>query len=174
VIIKEGKMGDTWEKAEDEMYCSSCGEIIKQTAEICPKCGVRLKPAPAKEKNKFEDSKKNGFEYFVDAMKKYAVFRGRARRAEFWWFTLFLVLISCVAEVINAIVFTEDSLQSRLFSNIVSLVFLLPNLAVSWRRMHDLGKSGAYTFVPIYSIILFATAGVAGPNEYGPDPKQVL
>jgi len=164
-------MGDNWEKAEDEMYCSSCGEIIKQTVEICPKCGVRLKPALVQRKNKFENSKKNGFEYFVDAMKKYAVFRGRARRAEFWWFTLFFVLISCVAEVINSIV-VEDSVQNRWFSNIVSLVFLLPNLSVSWRRMHDLGKSGAFTFIPIYNIILSATAGVTGPNEYGPDPKE--
>ena len=38
-------MSDTQEKAPDEMFCSSCGAVIKKEAEICPKCGVRQNPS---------------------------------------------------------------------------------------------------------------------------------
>jgi TM2 domain-containing membrane protein YozV/predicted RNA-binding Zn-ribbon protein involved in translation (DUF1610 family) len=41
-------MNDVREKHSDEMFCSSCGEVIKKEAEICPKCGVRHKQAPSK------------------------------------------------------------------------------------------------------------------------------
>ena len=169
-------MSDLWEKAEkaeDEMFCSSCGEVIKKAAEVCPRCGVRYKRAAPVQK-------KSGWMYFADAMKKYAVFKGRARRAEYWWFTLFVALISSFIEIIIALlisVLSDDIVSSGIsenkwIHNLVSLAFLLPTLAVGWRRMHDVGKPGPYIFIPIYSFILAVTAGNAGPNEYGPNPKD--
>jgi len=109
---------------------------------------------------------KNGLDYFADAMKKYVVFKGRARRAEYWWFTLCYIVISVIAGLVGTIVFHNDWLQ-----DIVNLAFLLPGLAIGWRRMHDVGKSGVFIFIPIYNLILACTPGVTGPNEYGPDPK---
>jgi uncharacterized membrane protein YhaH (DUF805 family) len=109
---------------------------------------------------------KNGLDYFTDAMKKYVVFKGRARRAEYWWFTLCVIVISVITGLVGTIVFHNDWLQ-----DIVNLAFLLPNLAIGWRRMHDVGKSGVFIFIPIYNLILACTPGVTGPNEYGPDPK---
>lgn len=52
-----------------------------------------------------------------------------------------------------------------------SLAVLLPNIAVAIRRMHDVGKSGWYCLIPIYNIILAATDGEKGSNQYGEDPK---
>ena len=126
------------------MFCEKCGAQVADDQRFCPKCSV----------------KKNAFVYFTDALKKYVVFKGRARRAEYWWFSLFVFVISLILGLIN------EWLQS-----IVSLAFFLPGLSVGWRRMHDVGKPGGFAFIPIYSLILACTAGVEGPNEYGPDPK---
>jgi len=105
--------------------------------------------------------------YFVEAMKKYVVFKGRARRAEYWYFTLCVLLISIIAVIIDYKLHTDSLVQ-----NIVSLGILIPSLSVAWRRMHDVGKPGGYCFIPIYNFILSVSAGDTGPNEYGPDPKE--
>lgn len=62
---------------------------------------------------------------------------------------------------------------------IYSLFVLLPSIAVGVRRLHDIGKSGWWMFIVfipiiggIYLLVLFATEGDNGSNEYGPDPKQ--
>ena len=49
---------------------------------------------------------------------------------------------------------------------------MIPSLAVAVRRMHDVGKSGWYMLIPIYSFILAITEGEKGTNQYGPDPKS--
>jgi uncharacterized membrane protein YhaH (DUF805 family) len=56
-------------------------------------------------------------------------------------------------------------------SIIYSLGTIVPALAVSVRRMHDVGKSGWYILIPIYNLVLACTNGDTGTNEYGPDPK---
>jgi uncharacterized membrane protein YhaH (DUF805 family) len=126
------------------------------------------------------ETKKNPLQYFAEAVKKYAVFSGRARRAEFWWFVLFYLIIPATANYIG----TKLGMESvtigfldnhdtglNLLGNIANLFFLLPGLSVGIRRMHDLGKSGWYVLIPIYDIALWATAGNAGSNQYGADPK---
>jgi uncharacterized membrane protein YhaH (DUF805 family) len=111
----------------------------------------------------------NPWEYFVAAMKKYGVFTGRARRAEFWWFALFSGIISFVADFIGGFVMG----LGRIPGNIAALFFLLPGIAVAIRRMHDVGKSGWYCLIPIYGwIVLPVTEGNRGPNQYGHDPKD--
>ena len=158
ICPKCGVPKEKW-RMNAEVFCSSCGEKIRKEAEICPKCGVRQKSAPV--------VNKMGWLFFADAMKKYAVFSGRARRAEFWWYCVCVFSISCAAWLISTYI-----VGSYIFSNIVSLAFLIPGLAVSWRRMHDVGQPGGFCFIPIYNIILAATAGERGGNQYGPDPKQ--
>ncbi len=114
------------------------------------------------------------FNYFKECITtKYADFNGRARRKEYWYFILFIYIF------IFAISFLVAAL-SDLFSgieNILMLIFylglLVPSGAVTWRRMHDLGKSGFYSLIPIYNIILACTDSQPGENEYGPNPKGV-
>jgi uncharacterized membrane protein YhaH (DUF805 family) len=101
---------------------------------------------------------------------KYAEFVGRARRSEYWWFFLFVLLVDVV---VSRLSFT--------LSMVASLALLVPNLAVGVRRLHDTGKSGWYLLVgliPIVGwiivIVWLATEGDPNPNEYGESPKAAL
>jgi uncharacterized membrane protein YhaH (DUF805 family) len=113
--------------------------------------------------------------WFMTALKKYIVFSGRSRRAEFWYFYLGYMIIAIVASLIDLI------FRTSLFTIIVSLALVLPTLGVSIRRMHDLGKSGWWILInliplvgSIWYIVLAATEGQPAANQYGPDPKQTL
>lgn len=103
--------------------------------------------------------------YFLKVLKNYATFTGRARRSEYWYYILFCVLIGAALSVIGLLI------KTTLLSNIYSLALLVPTIAVSIRRMHDVGKSGWFILIPIYNIILACTEGEHGDNQYGPDPK---
>lgn len=106
------------------------------------------------------------FNWYVIVLKKYAVFEGRARRSEYWYFTLVNILISI------GLMFLGYSVGNEYLENIYSLAVLVPSIAVGVRRMHDVGKSGWFLLIPIYNLILACTDGEVGNNEYGPDPKR--
>ncbi len=112
-------------------------------------------------------------------MRQFADFEGRARRTEYWMFTLFYMLM-LVATMFLMMIGGDAaaSMGSILFLG-VALVHLIPGISVAVRRLHDTGKSGwlyLVGFIPLVgSIILlvfFCTEGQVGPNEYGPDPKD--
>jgi uncharacterized membrane protein YhaH (DUF805 family) len=111
--------------------------------------------------------------YYFEVLKKYAVFKGRARRSEYWYFFLFNIIASILLGIIDYSVGTyNEELGSGLFETIYSLGIIIPSIAVGVRRMHDVGKSGWFLLIPIYNLILAITEGDAGENEYGPDPKN--
>ena len=108
--------------------------------------------------------------YYLSVFKKYATFSGRARRSEYWYFGLFnLIIVYGLAFLAGA---TQVSLMNVLLV-IYYLVSLIPGIAVSVRRMHDVGKSGWYILIPIYNLVLACTNGTVGENAYGEDPKGV-
>ena len=131
------------------------------------------------------------FHYYLAVLKKYAVFSGRARRAEYWYFFLANFLISLVIRgaisigtirtfrAIVSIIGTGSEGVSipgwiyplSIFYTIYALAVLIPSIAVGVRRMHDINKSGWFILIPIYNIALAATDGTKGDNKYGPDPK---
>ncbi len=107
---------------------------------------------------------------FTDAIKtcfnKYADFNGRAKRPEYWWYWLFIFLVSLA---IGAL--------SRSASGLFSLVTLLPSLAVGARRLHDTDRSGWWQllwFIPIIGwivlLVFFVSEGSAGDNRFGSPP----
>ncbi|MFT4780037.1 MAG: uncharacterized membrane protein YhaH (DUF805 family), partial [Flavobacteriales bacterium] len=67
--------------------------------------------------------------------------------------------------------FVSGLMQVPQLVNIYSFAVLIPSIAVGVRRMHDVGKSGWFLLIPIYSLILACTDGINGDNEYGADPK---
>lgn len=104
--------------------------------------------------------------YYLKVLQNYVNFKGRARRAEYWYFFLFNVIVSSIVGFIGGLI------NFGLLSTLYSFAVLLPSIAVGVRRMHDVGKSGWFILIPIYNFILAVTAGDSGENEYGPDPKE--
>ena len=118
---------------------------------------------------------------FGDAVRsvlsKYACFTGRARRSEYWYFILFEMIVSgALTGAASLFGFRESTVEA--LSSLLSLALLLPGLGVTWRRLHDIGKSGAnyfWVFLPfigwILLLIWLCRDGDRGPNRFGPDPK---
>ncbi|TDM00592.1 MAG: DUF805 domain-containing protein [Flavobacteriaceae bacterium] len=112
-------------------------------------------------------------EWFIKCMKQYADFKGRSRRQEFWMFQLICILIEIILDLptLLGIPFSIEQF-TVIVSSIFSWATLIPSLAVGWRRMHDIGKSGWYILFPFYNIYLAAKNGDEGTNQYGLDPKN--
>ncbi len=73
---------------------------------------------------------------------KYAIFSGRASRSEFWWFALFVFIISIIAWIIDVMIFGYSSEVTGPMGWIITVATALPSLAVGARRLHDINKSG--------------------------------
>lgn len=85
----------------------------------------------------------NDVNWFIQAIKKYAVLEGRARRKEYWYFILFYFLFYFVLIVVDGITGSFDKKEGLGFlSAIFSLALLIPSIAVSIRRLHYTDRSG--------------------------------
>ncbi len=99
-------------------------------------------------------------------LNKYADFTGRARRSEFWYWQL--------SAFVALLIFSNIPILGEL----VILALLLPTLAVTTRRLHDIGKSGwlqLFNMIPLLNLLLIfwlCKEGNEGNNKYGPDPKK--
>ena len=85
---------------------------------------------------------------YVCTVQKFFLFRGRASRSEFWYFTLFAFLINILATVLMFVPLIDT------FAPIVPLIILFPSIAVSIRRLHDIGKNGYYILIPAIFFVL--------------------
>ena len=118
-------------------------------------------------------------QWYLEVLRKYALFEGRAHRTEFWMFILVNLIISIVLGVIDAIIGTYGT-GGGLLQGIYGLAVLIPSLAVGARRLHDIDKSGWWLLlglIPIVGIIIliiwFAKEGDPGSNQHGPNPWGV-
>jgi len=114
--------------------------------------------------------------YYLSVLKKYAVFSGRAQRAEYWYFSLFNVIIAAGLGVIGYLI----GGYANIFYFIYTLAVLIPGIAVAVRRLHDTNHSGWWIFInliPIIGIIILIVFLVRdsqpGQNQYGQNPKGV-
>lgn len=120
--------------------------------------------------------------WMLEPLRKYATFGGRARRAEFWWFAVFYGLALVAATILDVTIFGFEGIGNSglgLFGGLTGLAFLLPNLGVSVRRMHDLDRSGWWLLVGLIPLIggiilfiWFCSRGTPGPNRFGNDPLE--
>ena len=111
----------------------------------------------------------SGFRGYVD-------FKGRSSRSEYWWWFLFVMIVNIAGMILDALLGTLMA-----FYLLAGLGLLLANLAVSVRRLHDLGRSGYWlliSFVPVIGSILlivwYAKRRNEGTNNYGPHPSTKL
>lgn len=120
---------------------------------------------------------------------KYAVFSGRARRSEYWWFVLANAIVGNVLYFVTIGPSYQDAINNQDFSNfslgvggmvyvLYGLAVFLPGLGVLVRRLHDAGRSGWYywmALIPLAGVFIvlyfLVQEGTNGANAYGPDPK---
>jgi uncharacterized membrane protein YhaH (DUF805 family) len=119
-------------------------------------------------------------EYALQALRKYAVFSGRSRRKEYWFFILFSILGSIVAGIVDGVLGTVDEATGiGIAGCLFMLALLVPSIAVGVRRLHDIGKSGWWLLIgliPLVGAIVLIVFAVQdsqpGTNQYGPNPKE--
>jgi uncharacterized membrane protein YhaH (DUF805 family) len=120
-------------------------------------------------------------DWYLQVLKKYAEFGGRARRKEYWMFALFNIIFLIVAMILdNVFGTTIGALPYGVFYYLYVLAVLLPGIAVAVRRLHDVGKSGwmmLIVLIPIigaiWLLVLICTDSQAGSNKWGANPKEV-
>ena len=112
--------------------------------------------------------------WYLEVLKKYAVFKGRARRKEYWYFQLVNALIS----IVIALIFAQGVDGESVVSSIYALAVFIPTIAVSVRRLHDMGRSGWFMLILLIPIVgwlvllyFFVQGSQAITNEYGENPK---
>lgn len=110
--------------------------------------------------------------WYIEVLKKYAVFNGRAHRTEYWMFTLISIVIMIALWAIGSMI------GLRGLSGIYNLAVLLPSIGVTVRRLHDTGKTGWLTLVGLVPVIgwivlliFMALEGQEGDNQYGSSPQ---
>jgi uncharacterized membrane protein YhaH (DUF805 family) len=102
-------------------------------------------------------------------------FRGRALRSQYWWWTLFVVIVTLLANWADTLVSGTDFGQTGVISIIVGLGLFLPGLSVAIRRLHDTNRRGWWILIGLIPIIgwiilfiWFVSRGTEGDNNYGP------
>lgn len=115
--------------------------------------------------------------WYLQPLKKYAVFSGRSNRMEFWCFQLVNLAIIIALAIVANVTMNDGKVNIFiiLLSNLFMLAIFIPSLALSVRRLHDTGRSGwnyLLILVPIFgAIVLFVfyiQKGDPSHNEYGP------
>ena len=124
-------------------------------------------------------------------LRRYLDFSGRSRRMEFWSWYLFVFVMYFLLMYLDAALglggtatgYAEGgsagfNMTGGLLTILFCLAVLIPNIAAAVRRMHDIGKSGWLVLIGIipilgwaYVLYCYVQPGMAGPNQYGPDPK---
>lgn len=118
--------------------------------------------------------------WYLVALKKYAVFAGRARRKEFWFFMLFNTLITVALAMIDMWTGTYDEdVGLGVLSGLYAVAMIVPSIAVTVRRLHDTDRSGWWyllLFIPVIGVLVILVFmlldGTPGSNRFGPNPKE--
>ena len=169
----------------DARYCKKCGELLNGLSRTCPVCGATqedadttrqaasLNPTHTRQRDCAHEGHVAGASQsvsFPEAMKlffaRYADFKGRSRRSEYWWAVLGIgILGSVIGEVLPDLAW------------IWTLAVLIPGLALCVRRLHDTGRSGWYylfILLPVVGqilLLIWFCGDSTGTNRWGPNPK---
>ena len=111
--------------------------------------------------------------WFLKCLKQYAETKGRASRQEYWMFVLFSIIFLVVVVLIDMVIDPNlGESEAGTLTIIYEIALFIPSFCVGVRRMHDVGKSGEFIFIPIYNLILALKPGEEGKNKYGPNPNK--
>ena len=120
-----------------------------------------------------------GWDWYMQVLKKYAVFSGRARRKEYWFYVLWYLIISIGLAIVDNIIGTYSAKAGiGLLGGIYALALLIPGISVTVRRLHDTGRTGWWLLIilipligAIVLLVFMFLDSQPGDNEYGPSPK---
>jgi uncharacterized membrane protein YhaH (DUF805 family) len=114
----------------------------------------------------FSEAVKDGFDHYVN-------FEGRASRSSFWWWVLFVIIVSIVANIL------DSAIDATIFSVIAGLGLLLPGLSKAIRRLHDTGRTGWWVLIGLIPLIGFIVLLIfyleksePTENQYGAPPAD--
>ncbi|MEA3640915.1 MAG: DUF805 domain-containing protein [Lamprobacter sp.] len=119
--------------------------------------------------------------WYLEVLRKYAVFTGRARRKEYWFYFLINFLIITLLLLTDKLIGTLDQEDGMgLLSGIYALAVLIPGIAVAIRRLHDTDRTGWWVLIalipivgPIILIFFLIQDSTAGDNRFGTSPKEI-
>lgn len=116
-------------------------------------------------------------DWYLKVLRNYIGFKGRARRKEFWMFTLVNFILICVLGLIDKMLGWERAGGEGILTTIYGLLVFLPGWAVLFRRLHDTDRSAWWlllVLIPVLGwiiIVIFnCQRGTVGENRFGPDP----
>ena len=128
--------------------------------------------------------------YFIDTLKnRYAAFKGRATRSEYWYFLLFSIIIALILTALDSMIINPllgiqplvEAARTGILGTLFSFGTLIPSVALAIRRLHDIGKSGWWILlgiIPVVNIIgifvllyFFIKDSQPGENQFGSNPK---
>ena len=117
---------------------------------------------------------------YLDVLRKYAVFSGRASRSQYWGFFLINMAVGLGLAIFDGIIGTVSEQGYGILSVFYGLAVLIPSIAVFMRRLHDTGRSAWWSliiFLPLVNIVCFLLFTLSdsqpGLNKYGPNPKGI-
>jgi uncharacterized membrane protein YhaH (DUF805 family) len=118
--------------------------------------------------------------YYVDVIRKYAVFSGRAPRKEYWMFFLCNMIVAVVIAFPIGLLKGFAHIDLTIIVHLYTLALLCPGIAVAMRRLHDTNRSGLWMLLsliplvgPIILLVFMASEGTPGDNNFGPNPKAI-
>ena len=169
-------------KENRQKHCTQCGSLISEEDKFCGDCGAKIlnkedNNNQVKYRNAGNTREQGSFDYYKQALSKYRDFSGRSTRAEYWYFMLYNIIIAILIAIFGVIIGDEEGILYFLYL----LVVIIPDLAVSVRRLHDIGKSGWILLIGLipfigflWMLILFTTDSESGANKYGPNAKTAI
>jgi uncharacterized membrane protein YhaH (DUF805 family) len=139
-------------------------------------------PAVAWRNHQGQHEKETHMHWYLEVLKKYADFNGRAMRKEYWYFALFNIIVSIALAVIDGITgsFSAEA-GMGLLGGLYILGVLIPGIAVSVRRLHDTDRNGWWLLIALIPVIgaivllvFMVQDGKPGENQYGSNPKAAI
>ena len=149
------------------MYCYNCGKEIPENSQYCTYCNARV-GASSGDTSSLPVCKITFGQAIRNFFAQYATFSGRATRSEYWYVVLFNVLINLAISIVFGLISTDIA---SIVSSIYSLAILIPGLALVWRRLHDIGKSGGWYFMLLIPLVGWIILLVFLCTDSGPDNR---
>ena len=155
--------------------CPKCNLYHPDSALQC-ECGYSFETEVGPSE---QESGGGGINWYLAALKKYAVFSGRARRKEYWFFVLFSFLIIFALGFLEGALGIASESDDSVLASLYVLAVIIPWFAVTVRRLHDTGRSGWWLLIslvpligPLINLVFMIEDSDEGQNAYGLNPKR--